>query len=501
MRRMSVPTAIANFDSATAMLRSLAHYLRGEDFANLGLWPKSFEPALQVIGAGINALPRRLREQVYIWSGWGEAIPPRRLGAVRAERIAAWIVGEYPQRRYPAAMIGSSNGALVHLCAALGIPWLPQTFLIPVRRSGIHPDEPKQDMDWAKEPARALLEANPDLILHHMNDANQDRLMIQRMTYFRVKRTRLGDVYERFLEETLEPGATLFLVECGLKWPTVGMADRHVFQHGALGGATADEYRHGGPRVEAYLERYGSHRRCWDSPEPDADRPEAEWGFEPALRTDVERFAQERGYRIRRIVFEQPEDLSPLVADLYRWWYQRRRLPANRLLVESFIVMEPWWAVRTGSVPFWMVFNKEPSAGSVERYLDRADPYDDIYLMLFSHGVESIGLVPMDRWRSILRRARRRGDFLGVDEHVYPQDFATFANYHAEISRKIVARYPLPGPLTLAQLDAFLHESGDRHPVRWIAHFSPAVGQASGASAAVDRVRANAQPCAAALCR
>ena len=26
---------------------------------------------------------------------------------------------------------------------------------------------------------------------------------------------------------------------------------------------------------------------------------------------------------MQRIVFEQPEAMSPLVADLYRWWYER----------------------------------------------------------------------------------------------------------------------------------------------------------------------------------
>jgi hypothetical protein len=385
-----------------------------------------------------------------------------------ADRVARRVVGEYPKRPYPAAVIGSSNGALVHLCAALGIPWLPQTFLIPVRRSGVHPDEPAQDMAWARAPAQALLKANPDVVLHHMHDANQDRLMIQRMTYFRVKRLRLGEAYERFLEEMLMPGATLFLAECGLTWPTVQVGDRHVFQHGALGGATAEEFQCGSPRVEAYLGRYGSHRRRWEAPRPDCERPEAEWGFEPALRADVERLARERGYRLRRITFGEPEDLSPLVADLYCWWYGQRRLPANRLAVESFILMEPWWAVRTGSVPFWMVFNTEPSAAALERYLDGVDRFDEIYLMLFSHGVESVGLVPIERWRAILRRARRRNHFLGVDERTYPRDFATFVNYHGAVPRQIAARYAMPGPLTLRQLGHFLEQAGDRYRVRWI---------------------------------
>jgi hypothetical protein len=215
----------------------------------------------------------------------------------------------YPEREYPAIVVGSASGALVHLCCALGNPFLPQTFLIPVARSGIHPDEPLEDMEWGREPARRLLEANPELQLHHMNDANQDRLMIQHMTYFRVKRLVLGKAFEDFIERSLVPGGTLILSECSLKWPTRRMGDRYVFQHGALGGATPEEFHEGSERVAEYLERYGSHRRRWPSPENDGERPEAEWGFEAALREDAERFASERGYRLRLLTFDEPEHL------------------------------------------------------------------------------------------------------------------------------------------------------------------------------------------------
>jgi hypothetical protein len=457
---------IANFDSATAMLRATGRYLRGKDFPQLGMMPGGAVHLMSPVAGLVNAMPRKVRERIYIRSGWGEAIPPRKLGKVRAEEISRWVVGQYPRRRYPAVMIGSSNGAAVHLCSALGIPWLPQTSLIPVRHPGIHPDEPREGMEWGKEHAPALLDANPDLQLHHMHDANQDRLMIQRMTYFRVKRLRLGETYERFLEDTLAEGGTIFLLECQLRWPTTRVDERHVFQHGAPGGATPEEYLRGSARVEKYLERYSSHRRRWDPPEPDGESPEAEWGFERALGEDVERFARDRGYRVRRILFEEPEELSPLVADLYRWWYKERRLLANRLLAESFILMEPYWALRTGSVPFWSKFAMESPFAFLERYLDGADPYEEIHMMLFSHGVDSVGLVPIERWRSILGRARKRGAFVGVDERKFPRDFATFIRYYTEV-KKIPSRYPLPGPLALSQLDAFLQQAGDRYPVRW----------------------------------
>jgi hypothetical protein len=66
------------------------------------------------------------------------------------------------------------------------------------------------------------------------------------------------------------------------------------------------------------------------------------------------------------------------VADLYRRWYARSGVPARRLLVESFVLLDPWLVARTRSVPFWATFPVERSARALERYLDRAEPYDEI---------------------------------------------------------------------------------------------------------------------------
>lgn len=462
-RTRTAPRFIANFDSASAMLRALGRYLRGKDFPRLGMLPAAMDPLAPVM----NSLPSNVKDQVYTWSGWAEAVPPEKLGQMRAEAISQWMVSEYPRVPYPAVMIGSSNGAAVHLGAALGIPWLPQTFLIPVRHQPMSADEPRQELEWGLEPAQTLLKANPELRLHQMHDPNQDRLMVQRMAYFRVKRVRLGETFTRFIEDVLPPGGTIFVTECNLQWPTTRISDRHVFQFGALGGATIDEFHHGSPRVEEYLERYNSHVRKWDAPEPDAARPEAEWGFEPALMEDIERLARRRNYQVRRIVFDQPEDLSPLVADLYRWWYGQRLLRPNRLLVESFVVLEPWWALRTGSTPFWMVFNMEPSADALEKYLESVDPYDEINLTLFSHGVNAVGLPPIERWYNILEHARKTGSMLGVDPQAFPRDFAVFVRYYQDI-KKIAARYPMPGPLALEQLEQFLDQQGERYRVQWL---------------------------------
>jgi hypothetical protein len=94
-----------------------------------------------------------------------------------------------------------------------------------------------------------------------MHDPSQDRLMIRKLAYFRVKRLRLGEAYEQFLEERLEPGGTIVVVDCALAWPTTRVDERHLFQFGALGGASADEYLRGGERVAEFLARERSALR------------------------------------------------------------------------------------------------------------------------------------------------------------------------------------------------------------------------------------------------
>ncbi len=292
--------------------------------------------------------------------------------------------------------------------------------------------------------------------------------MLQAMAYLRLKRLRLGRAYERFLEQRLTPGATIIQLECGRTWRTHAVGERAYFQFGALGGVSEEEYHDSGERIAEYLEAEGSHRRNWEPPETDARRPEAEWGWDSTLADDVERLAQRNGYTLRRLVMEEPQDLSAMVADFHRWWYRRLGVPSGRLLAESYVQWDPYWVLRLGVVPLWLRFNMQPSYEELRRYLDDAEPYDHIYLNLFSQGLWSPGVVSLEQWRELIEsKAREHAEIIGVDEDAYPLDIGSTMRYQPAFEA-LPFRHPIPTPLTPEDIDLFLEESPMAYPgLRW----------------------------------
>jgi hypothetical protein len=116
------PRGMARFDSAAAMVQAVGAFLHGRDVASL-----SGSPVLDRAMRLANYLPRRARELAYSIGGMTEAAGVSGVGRLPFDGISEWVTGLFPAKAYPAAFIGSSNGALVHLAAALGVPWLPQT--------------------------------------------------------------------------------------------------------------------------------------------------------------------------------------------------------------------------------------------------------------------------------------------------------------------------------------------------------------------------------------
>ena len=231
-RDLEPSEVVASFDSASVLHAATAAALRGEPFPHLG----SGRLMAAAVRVGGN-LPWPVLRQIYTRIGGSEGIDAERLGDVDLAAVARAFADGYPEQQFPAIMVGSSNGALTHLAAALQIPWLPTTVLVPVAHVS-DPQRPVDALDFGAEVGPRLLERNPDVGLHQMHDAVQDTLMAARMAYFRVKWQRLPEAYATFISERLLPGGQVILVDDESPWPVTRVSDRHVFQVGGQGGIT-----------------------------------------------------------------------------------------------------------------------------------------------------------------------------------------------------------------------------------------------------------------------
>ncbi len=117
-------------------------------------------------------------------------------------------------------------------------------------------------------------------------------------------------------------------------------------------------------------------------------------------------------------------------------------------------------------MPFRTFFPVRTAAEALAAYLDEADPYDEIDVLLFNHGVTSRGLAGPQIWRQLTGRARRRERLLGVDESAFPADFAAFARYGPALRSLPSATRPWsPLPVTTALAGLAAHPAVTVEPL------------------------------------
>jgi hypothetical protein len=436
--RLAPQDVVASFDSATVLHAGLAAALRGQPFPHLG-HSAGTAAAVRVGGR----LPWPILRRLYTRIGASEGIDPQRLADVDMTAVAQCLADGYPQRGYPAALVGSTNGALAHLAAALQVPWLPGTVLVPVARHG-DPQRPVDALRFGERFAPRLLAANPDVVLHHMHDQVQDKLMVARMTYFRTKWRQFPEAYARFLTDCLIPGAPVVLVEDVSCWPVVRVGDRHVFQSGAQGGRHPQDYL-----------------RCPHTPQADDQAPEAEWGANPDFGTALSTWCSAHGHPLVKLSYSGPQAPAHAVATVIRDWYARRGEPADRLLVPSFVLGDPWRTINAAAVPFWTFFSVRPALQALEAHLEASAPYRMVDVLLFQHGVRSEGIAYPDQWLATARRHGATARLLAADRSRFPHDIASLGRYGRALADLPPARQPW-SPLAVGDAIQGLRTAGMR---------------------------------------
>jgi hypothetical protein len=418
-RDLDASKVVASFDSASVLHAATVAALDGRPFPHLGNGPAT-AAAVRLAGQ----LPWPILRRLYTRIGASEGIPVRRLGDVDMDAVAASFADACPDRRYPAIMIGSSNGAMAHLAAALQVPWLPDTVLIPVAHAGRR-DQPEDAMAFGAAVAGPLLNRNPQIALHHMHDPVQDTLMSREMSYFRVKWTEVPDAYTAFIGAHLEPGGRLLLINDRSSWPVTRVGTRHVFQGGGQGGVEPEELL-----------------RRPHTPGADEQAPEAEWGLPRPFVDDLLRLCSARGIPVTEIAYGHPQHAAEPVAEVLRDWFRQRGEPGDRLVVPSFILGDPWTSINKALTPYWTFFPVQPALNAFSDYLDRAEPYADVHLFLFQHGVMSEGIATPDEFCAVARDHGATPHLEAVRRSKFPHDIGSLGRYGDVFAQLPAATHP-----------------------------------------------------------
>ena len=277
------------------------------------------------------------------------------------------------------------------LCCALGIPWLPQTLLVPVRRPRTHPDDIGYVVE-AQRPGTGAITGEPRLVTAPdarpqpgPPDVSGDGVFPREAAY---PRCHLPTIHRG------DPAAGRHAAALGMSFPGLPhVLPSSIFQLGGLGGLPAEEYLSGSARVAAFA-AHGSHYQRWEAPAPDGERPRQSG----ALRRNC----------VRRL----------------RAWHSARDIASSAWVFSTHTISAPLSPISTaGGIAsgdcqrsgFWEsllpcsirggpctpvgtvldLLRGAAGSGATGHYLRTTDPYDDIYLTLFSHGIESIGIAPI----------------------------------------------------------------------------------------------------------
>jgi hypothetical protein len=129
--------------------------------------------------------------------------------------------------------------------------------------------------------------------------------------------------------------------------------------------------------------------------------------------------------------------------------------------VQSFIALDPYWTLADGFGAALDAVQHGALAGTRRDYLRARRAVRRHPPRLFQHGVEAVGIpTPAAVAVRASSPTARDGATLGADLDEFPLDFAHYGRYHREL-KALPYRYPLPPPLTMADLDRFLAQAPD----------------------------------------
>ncbi|MEH0843825.1 hypothetical protein V6U81_15680 [Micromonospora sp. CPCC 205711] len=442
---------VAVGSTARVLVAAAARALRGVDCADLGHpSPLSrFAPA-----------PEAVRRAAAARAAGRVALTEAQAAEVDAERVARWIVDQYPRRRYAGVVLGSPHAAAVHLAVALGVPWLPAAFEMSAHWKRGAVDQPRAALDHGAALAARLLAGNPDLHVRQVHCPASRGPLAGATVSLTARWRALPAAYARFLADRLEPDAPVLLIRDARTWPVLDEGRGHSFQLGCpSSGLEPVDFHPDSHALRQVLRSAGGDGARWEPPEVSSAREDAEHGVEEGFSAAVRQWTQRHGRHLHQVLFPQPGALSAATADLYRRWLRAAGKTGDRLVVECGRLLDPWQVVRAGLVPYWCENATRASVEGVEWWLAGSEPFSSVDVLPESPGMRSPALAGLPQWLAVAAFGRRRRALDRTAARGYP--VASVPTRRAtEVLRNQPYDLPVPPPLTVGAALAGLRDTG-----------------------------------------
>jgi len=322
---------------------------------------------------------------------------------------------------FPAILVGAAlSGAVTYLSLALGGPFLPQAFVVSLKR-GSYTGDVREYMKRSLDTALRIAEDNPGLMTIQHYDPVHDGWMTRFINHLRFKLLDLPSAYGEFIHANLEPGGSVVYLDSGASWLRYRLGPRSVFQVGGWGGISTEEFLEGSERIRDYARQAGLKSTDWKLDNYPLERgPESEWGSEPGLAEALESFCQSNRYRFVRIRLPHPNDFPRLAFAAAKSLVEKEGRQPSGVLVEMFTQFDATASRLAGLLPLWLVFNTPDSLEFLKDMRAQFPLDKPIFFSPLATFSMTPDLVPWKEWESAL--AGTQWTNIGTRPSHYPAD-------------------------------------------------------------------------------
>jgi hypothetical protein len=306
--------------------------------------------------------------------------------------------------------------------------------------------------------ARSLLAENPSVTVRQVHDPLSRGALCGCTITLHVRWRRLPAAYRRFVQDRLEPGAGSLLLRDVRAWPVLDVAPGHSFQVGSpVGGWSPDAYSLDNPAFSRLIREFGDDE--WQEPCCRWPRRNAERAGEPELERDLRRAAAGSSRPTHRVLYPTPETLSACVADLYRARLQHDHRDADRCVVETDRLLDPWQVLTGGLVPYWCETSSVQAVAGAELWMAGSARFHTVDVLPSPPGWTCDANADLTQWRAVAWFGLHRGDVSQQAVRRYPLSPLP-TSHAAAVLRAQPRRRSEPSRLGMAQVLGALRGSG-----------------------------------------